>query len=99
MGISIGLAGAVRRAAPIAEMLAFKRVSSRQRPARSVDSPGGGHTLALVPRGAPVEELRVRLKSQPGCREKPFEPDPGHAGEGTGPSVRQRFPVSFSRCG
>ena len=36
------------------------------------------------PRGAPGKGLRVRLPCKPRPWRRPFEPDPGHAGEGTG---------------
>ena len=39
--------------------------------------------LPAVPRGAPVTELRWPSKAEP------FEPDPGHAGEGTEAHLRQ----------
>jgi hypothetical protein len=48
-----------------------------------VDTPGRCPTLKPF-RGELPEGAESSLIRGTGCREKPFEPDPGHAGEGTG---------------
>ena len=52
-----------------------------------VDSPAGRLTLSGCSEGSSGQGAESSPSPSWGAREKPFEPDPGHAGEGTGQSV------------
>src|SRR5205807_5943648 len=52
-----------------------------------VDSPAGRLTLSGCSEGSSGQGAESSPTPSWGTREKPFEPDPGHAGEGTGQSV------------
>src|SRR5215510_343156 len=60
-----------------------------QCPHTRVDTPAQGPTLGVRSEGSSGRELRnpPRPENQRRAAWEPFEPDPGHAGEGTGHSV------------
>src|ERR1700724_4320866 len=59
----------------------------RAAPVSCVDSPAGRLTLSGCSEGSSGQGAESSPTPSWGTREKPFEPDPGHAGEGTGQSV------------